>query len=113
MAIVGAGAAGLVAALSLADAGTAPMVLERDKIPSGSTGLSSGMIPACGTRIQAEHGIDDSVEILTADISQKAQGEVDLEIVEAICRASGPAIAWLVESHEIHLPRRRIFVPWP
>ena len=103
VAIVGAGAAGLVAALSLADASIAPMVLERDKIPSGSTGLSSGMIPACGTRIQTEHGIDDSVEILTADISQKAQGEVNLEIVEAICRASGPAIDWLVETHGIDL----------
>ena len=46
VAIVGAGAAGLVAALSLADAGTTPMVLERDKLPSGSTGLSSGMTAA-------------------------------------------------------------------
>ena len=103
VAIVGAGAAGLVAALSLADAGIAPMVLERDKIPRGSTGLSSGMIPACGTRIQAKKGVDDSVEILTSDIVEKARGEVDLKLVAAICRASGPTIDWLVETHGIDL----------
>ena len=103
VAIVGAGAAGLVAALSLADAGIAPIVLERDKIPRGSTGLSSGMIPACGTRIQAKHGVDDSVEILTSDIVEKARGEVDLKLVAAICRASGPTIDWLVETHGIDL----------
>ena len=37
VAIVGAGAAGLVAALSLSDAGIQTIVLERDKVPSGST----------------------------------------------------------------------------
>ena len=79
------------------------MVLERDPIPSGSTGLSSGMIPACGTRIQAEQGVNDSVEILTSDISKKARGEVDLELVDAICKVSGPTIDWLVETHGIDL----------
>ena len=57
VAIVGSGAAGLIAALSLTDVGIAPLVLERDKVPRGSTGLSSGMIPACGTNIQAQKGI--------------------------------------------------------
>ncbi|MDP7100468.1 MAG: FAD-dependent oxidoreductase, partial [Rhodospirillales bacterium] len=61
--IVGGGAAGMVAALSLADAGISPLILERDPVPSGSTGLSSGMVPACGTKIQAAEGVDDSVDI--------------------------------------------------
>lgn len=103
VAIVGAGAAGLVAALSLTDAGIAPLVLEREKIPRGSTALSSGMIPAGGTHIQAQQGVDDTAELLAADVIAKARGQVDLEIVEAICRASAPTIDWLIETHGIDL----------
>jgi fumarate reductase flavoprotein subunit len=103
VAIVGGGAAGMVAALSIADVGLTPLILERDAVPSGSTGLSSGMVPACGTKIQAAEGVEDSVEILSEDITQKAHGEVDQAMVKAVCAASGPAIDWLVESHELEL----------
>ena len=103
VAIVGSGAAGLIAALSLTDVGIAPLVLERDKVPRGSTGLSSGMIPACGTNIQAQKGIEDSIELLTSDIVNKAKGQVNLELVDAICRTSGPTIDWLVDTHAIEL----------
>ncbi len=103
VAIVGGGAAGMVAALSLADAGISPLILERDPVPSGSTGLSSGMVPACGTKIQAAEGVDDSVDILSQDIIEKAHGEVNRAIVEVVCAASGPAIDWLVEAHAIEL----------
>ena len=93
----------MVAALSITDACSTPLILERDVVPSGSTGLSSGMVPACGTKIQTAEGIDDSVEILSQDISQKAHGEVDAAMVKAVCAASGPAIDWLVDSHAIEL----------
>jgi fumarate reductase flavoprotein subunit len=49
--IIGAGACGLVAALAVRDAGAREVrVLERDATPSGSTAMSSGFIPAAGTR---------------------------------------------------------------
>ena len=101
--IVGAGAAGLVAALSLSDNGITPMVFERDKMPYGSTGLSSGMIPACGTHLQTKEGIDDSAELLSSDIIKKARAEVDQSLVNAICKISGSTIDWLMESHGIDL----------
>ena len=44
--VIGGGACGLIAALTLHDAGIACVVLERDALPSGSTALSSGFIPA-------------------------------------------------------------------
>ncbi len=103
VAIIGSGAAGLVAALSLSDEGISPLVLEQDKVPRGSTGLSSGMIPACRTNIQAQKGIEDSIELLTSDIVSKAKGQANLELVDAICRTSGPTIDWLVETHAIEL----------
>ena len=60
--IVGAGACGLTAALAARDAGAEVLVLERDQSPCGSTALSSGFIPAAGTRYQRAAGIDDSPE---------------------------------------------------
>ncbi|MCP5367616.1 MAG: FAD-dependent oxidoreductase [Hyphomicrobiales bacterium] len=101
--IVGAGACGLTAALAAADAGAEVLVLERDPVPQGSTALSSGMIPACGTRLQAEAGVEDSVEVMAADILAKAHGETDPALVRAVCAESGPAIDWLTETHGVEL----------
>ena len=73
--IVGAGACGLVAALSANDAGGDVLVIEADGAPSGSTALSAGLIPAAGTRCQAAEGIDDTPELFGIDIQAKAKGE--------------------------------------
>ena len=103
VAIIGAGACGLIAALAAADEGCDALVLERDAMPQGSTALSSGMIPACETAVQKRMGIDDTVDILTADVVRKCRGEADPAVVEAVCRESGPAIDWLIERHSVEL----------
>lgn len=103
IAIIGAGACGLVAALAVKDGGVEPVVFERDGVPQGSTALSAGMIPACETRIQAEKGVGDSVAAMAADIQRKAKGEADPDLVAAMCQASGPAIDWLTDAQGIEL----------
>ncbi len=95
--IVGAGACGLVAALAAKGAGAEVLVLERDRVPSGSTALSSGFIPAAPTRFQRAAGVADSSEQFAADVLRKNHGEADPRMVEAICRASGQAIEWLAD----------------
>ncbi|MEC7489411.1 MAG: FAD-dependent oxidoreductase [Pseudomonadota bacterium] len=101
--IVGAGACGIVAALTAREAGADVLVIERDEVPQGSTALSSGMIPACNTHFQRERGIEDSVAQLAADIQRKSQGNADSGIVNAVCRESGPAIEWLTDHHKVPL----------
>ena len=59
VAIVGAGACGLTAAVMLRDAGIACVLLERDARAQGSTALSSGFIPAAGTAVQLAAGVND------------------------------------------------------
>lgn len=93
--VVGAGACGLTAALAARDAGAEVLVLEKDPSPSGSTALSSGFIPAAGTRYQRAAGIDDSPELFAADVQRKNHGEADPRIVEALCRGIGPTLEWL------------------
>jgi len=99
--VVGAGACGLAAALAARDAGAEVLVLERDASPSGSTALSSGFIPAAGTRFQRAAGVEDSPERMAADIRRKNHDEADPRVVEAVCRASGPAIEWLADRHGV------------
>lgn len=100
VAIVGGGACGLTAALMLADAGIDCVVLERDALPSGSTALSSGFIPAPGTRVQRELGVaDDNAARFAADIQAKAHGRAAPALVDAYATAIGPALDALQARH--------------
>jgi fumarate reductase flavoprotein subunit len=97
--IVGGGACGLTAALMLHDAGLASAVLERDATPTGSTALSSGLIPAPGTLAQRAAGIADSAALFAADISAKAKGRAAPHLVQAYAHAIGLAIDALQTRH--------------
>lgn len=97
--IVGAGAAGLCAALAAKESGVDAVVVERDAVPSGSTALSAGLIPAAGTRFQRAKGIADSAELLAADVLRKAHDEPDVAIVDAVASASGPLVEWLADRY--------------
>src|SRR5438128_12263090 len=87
--IVGAGAAGLCAALAASEAGVEPVLIERDAVPRGSTALSAGLIPAAGTRFQREKGIEDSAKLFAQDITRKSHGEADAKLVQAVATNAG------------------------
>ncbi|MFP9055527.1 FAD-dependent oxidoreductase, partial [Enterococcus faecalis] len=58
--IVGAGGAGMAAALSAKEAGMNPVILEKMPIAGGNTLKSSGGMNASETKFQKEQGIEDS-----------------------------------------------------
>ena len=99
VAIVGAGACGLTAALALADAGIDCVVIERDAQPQGSTALSSGFIPAAGTLAQRAAGVADTADAFAADITAKAHGTAAAHLVRAYTEAIAPALDALQERH--------------
>ena len=90
--IVGAGACGLTAAIGLRARGIDCVLLERDAQPSGSTALSSGFIPAAGTRLQRALGIADSREAFAQDVQAKAHGDAAPHLVDAYTDAVAQAI---------------------
>jgi len=97
--IVGAGAAGLCAALAAKEAGTDVVVVERDARPAGSTALSAGLIPAAGTKFQRVKGISDNPQTFAVDIARKARGEADPALVNAVAVGAAPLVEWLAERH--------------
>ncbi len=101
--IIGAGACGLIAALAAHAGGGEAVIVERDPVPGGSTALSSGMIPAAGTRRQAALNIEDNAQLFARDIMAKTKNRADAGMVAAICDASGPTIDWLAGDCGIEL----------
>lgn len=101
LAIIGAGACGVTAALAARAGGIEPLVLERDPLPRGSTAMSSGFVPAPGSRAQRARGIDDSPARFMADVQAKAAGRADPVLAQAYADAAGPAIDWLSDAHGV------------
>ena len=97
--VVGAGAAGLVAALAAREAGREVLVIERDALPRGSTALSAGLIPAAGTRWQRAAGLVDDAAAFAADITAKAKGEPDPQLVDLVAREAAPTLEWLSDAY--------------
>lgn len=107
VAVVGAGACGLTAALAARDAGADVVVLERDATPSGSTGMSYGAICAAGTALQRDVGIDDDGEALIEDIITTTRGETDETLARTIGQNAGATVDWLTSEHDIRLSVER------
>ena len=100
--IVGAGAAGLCAALAASEAGVDPVVIERDAVPAGSTALSAGLIPAAGTRFQARAGHRGFARTIRRGyFARKTHGEADAKLVRAAANGAGPLIEWLADAYAL------------
>jgi len=103
VAIVGGGGTGLCAALAVRDSGVEALVVERDHRPHGTTSMSTGLIPAAGSKAQRTRGIKDSADLFASDIMAKTKGKVDKDLVHVLAKESARTIDWLMEDHAIDL----------
>lgn len=99
--VVGGGACGLSAALAVRDLGQAVLVLERDALSSGSTAMSSGFVPAAGTRWQRGRGVDDSAALMAHDIQEKNHHQADPQVVASLAEHSGAVLEHLADRHGV------------
>jgi urocanate reductase len=96
--IVGAGGAGLVAAITAAEAGAGVLLLEKTTAPGGATSYSGGVIQGSGTAMQAGFGVtDDTAEKHYQYWLDAGQGVLDPAIIRVLADQSGPALEWLVD----------------
>ena len=101
--VVGGGACGLCAAIAASDAGHEVLLLEQDDTLLGTTGMSTGLIPAAGTPEQLSQNIKDSPEIFAADIQRKASHGANPIVVNKLADESAETISWLRDTHHVPL----------
>lgn len=108
--IVGAGGAGMAAALAARERGASVLVVEASAGNGGSTALSGGAFLAAGTSVQREAGFaDDTPDDLYDYYLTFNQWQVEPAIVRQFCRNAAPALEWLrtlgVEFRPEHIGR--------
>jgi fumarate reductase flavoprotein subunit len=101
--VVGGGGCGLTAALAAREQGAEVMVLERDNSALGTTAMSTGLIPAAGTRAQRAAGIEDTPQRFANDILAKAKQQTDAAIALSLAAESAATVEWLIDRHRVPL----------
>ncbi|MBQ8081244.1 MAG: flavocytochrome c [Clostridia bacterium] len=89
--IVGAGGAGMIAAMYAVDAGASVILIEKTSNAGGNTNRASGGVDAAGTALQAAAGIEDSAEQWAQDMLRVGKVN-DMELVEFFTAQSAAAI---------------------
>ena len=93
--IVGAGGAGMSAAIQAKEAGANPVIFEKMPVVGGNTTKSSGGMNASETKFQKEQGIQDSNDTFFNDTLKGGGGTNDKELLRYFVDHSADAIDWL------------------
>lgn len=93
--VVGAGGAGLTAAIKAAQAGKSVIVLEKAGNTGGNTNRATGGMNAAETKFQEKAEIKDTVDQYIADTMKGGHDLNDPELVKTLAEQSNDAIDWL------------------
>lgn len=95
--VIGAGMAGLTAAIEAAEQGAEVLLLEKNLVYSSSTTRSLGFIVGADTETQKANGIEDSEEAFYQDIVSLYEGEeqLDLNLIHKMAFDSSELNTWL------------------
>ena len=95
--VVGAGAAGLPAAIFASGRGARVLLIEAADVVGGTFHLSSGQMSAAGTRLQAARGIVDSPDAHFDDVMRISRGTAHRELVRLAVDNAADTLHWLLD----------------
>ncbi|MBV0911043.1 FAD-dependent oxidoreductase [Anianabacter salinae] len=107
--IVGAGGAGLAAAIEATDAGARVLLIEAGAKAGGSTALSGGVFWGAGTSLQRAEGVEDDADSQFGYYMTVNQYKVDPALVRRYCDLSGPTFEWMV-GLGVNFPAENLYV---
>ena len=93
--VIGAGGAGMTAAIMLKQAGVDFILLEKMPYVGGNTTKATGGMNAAETHYQKEQGIEDSVAQFVEDTMKGGHNLNDPALVQTLAENSSAAIDWL------------------
>ena len=97
--VIGAGCAGITAALEAADLGAKVALLEKMPMPFGNTIYAGGHFNATNTFVQKENGFTDTIDEFYKDMMAVSQGRGDPELTRVYCEKSADCIEWLTKRY--------------
>ena len=93
--VVGAGGAGLAAAVAAAEEGASVLVLEKEEAIGGNTLRASGLFNAADPERQGPMGVEDSVAWHAEQTLESGGGRNDPDVVRRFAEEALPTIHWL------------------
>jgi fumarate reductase flavoprotein subunit len=103
LAVIGAGTAGMPAAMAAAQRGLKVVLLEKSDRLGGTLHYSSGQMSGAGTRLQRERGIVDTPDLHFEDIMRISRGTAHRGLVRRAVDLAPRTIDWLMENgFEMH-----------
>jgi len=94
--VIGAGGAGLTAAVSAAEKGKKVIVVEKEGILGGNTNYSTGGINAAQTSVQKSLGINDSIEAFYKDTWEGGMQLGFPSLIQSFVANSAPTVEWMI-----------------
>lgn len=102
--IVGAGTAGLPAAIFASRRGARVLLIDAAESVGGTLHLANGQIAAGGSRTQAARGIVDSPDAHYEDVMRVTMDKADPNVIRRTCDEAPDTINWLLDNGLTPLP---------
>lgn len=106
--VVGTGFAGLAAACQAAELGAKVLVLEKMRTPGGNSIINGGIFGVPGTPMQKVMGIEDSPELLAADILREGGGLNNPAKVKLMAERALSTWEWTVDKLGVEYVQDRV-----
>lgn len=95
--IVGAGFAGMAAAIEAKQAGSDVIVIDKMGMWGGNSSLNGGDMAAVGTPLQVDAGVEDSFELMENDMLVTGKYYNHVDKVKILVENSADAVQWLTD----------------
>ena len=96
VAVVGAGASGLSAALTALQNGKSVVLLEKTGFAGGASAMAGAGTVATGSKMEKESGMNDTPEALKEDMLKNGHNKNDEGTLDIFVNTVGAAVDWLV-----------------
>ncbi len=104
--VIGSGFAGLAAAHEAQKAGASVALLEKMQVPGGNSIINGGVMAVAGSDQQAEMGIEDSADVMLADMLKAGLDLNHVALARTVAEHSVDVYRWTVDELEVEYKDR-------